>query len=232
MAFSFSLATLSKVTLPPKAINGNWSLQLLKITRGLILVSNRGKRGRKWSRRLTEVVLTHSSKDSRRERWRIEESEGENKQKWVQIKIRQEHWWKIHKGMKKTQRHDRDRVRARRRMKKDKDKWEENRGFQSREEEGGIRPGCVKAEHLISLDTERKWSCSGSIMQPRNRWRRGEAERMDVSLWLIQSKVVLLCARRHVHTVYAKAPARTIRSFTRAPTKAKCNERRSSHFKW
>lgn len=37
------------------------------------------------------------------------------------------------------------------------------KGF--KEEEGGIRPGCVKAEHLISLDTERKWSYSGSIMQ-------------------------------------------------------------------
>lgn len=40
-------------------------------------------------------------------------------------------------------------------------KW----GFQRKEEKGGIGPGCVKAEHLISLDTERKWSCSGSIMQ-------------------------------------------------------------------
>lgn len=53
-------------------------------------------------------------------------------------------------------------------------------GLQRKEEEGGIRPGCVKAEHLISLDTERKWSCSGSIMQAVT--SGGGAERVAVSL--------------------------------------------------
>ena len=57
----------------------------------------------KRSQRLTEVVLSAVKKGGERDGGRRrEESEGNNRQKWVQIKIRQEHLWKIHKGMKNT----------------------------------------------------------------------------------------------------------------------------------
>ncbi len=38
-------------------------------------------------------------------------------------------------------------------------------------------------------------------------WRRGKAERVDVSLWLIQSKVVLCtCKHVHMHTQFTQRP--------------------------
>lgn len=72
----------------------------------------------------------------------------------------------------------------------------------------------------------------------RYQWRRGEAERVDVSLSLsltnpIKSSAVR-CASTRIHTVYAKArPGRPVHShdiYTHSAYKAKCNEKRSSHF--
>ena len=90
-------------------------------------------------------------------------------------------------------------------------KW----GFQRKEEEGRIGSGYVKAEHLISLDTERKWSCSGSIMQAVT---SGGGARLKgwMSLSLtnpIKSSAVRL-QEQHTHSL-REGLARTIRSFTR-----------------
>lgn len=114
-------------------------------------------------------------------------------------------------------------------------KW----AFQRKEEEGRIGPGYVKAEHLISLDTERKWSCSGSIMQAVTSGGGARLKGwMSLSLSLsltnpIKSSAVR-CASTRIHTVYAKArPGRPVHShdiYTHSAYKAKCNEKRSSHF--
>lgn len=89
-----------------------------------------------------------------------------------------------------------------------KDKWEENGDFKEKRKKERSGRGCVKAEHLISLDTERKWSCLGSIMQAVT---SGGGARLKgwMSLSLtnpIKSSAALLRAHAHVHTVLRKGP--------------------------
>lgn len=78
-------------------------------------------------------------------------------------------------------------------------------GFQRNKEEA-VWFGCMKAEGLINLDTERKWSCSGSILQAVTRGGGAMLKGWMSLTNPIKSSAVHLQAHAHMFAQFTQKP--------------------------